>query len=117
MLNKLVEIATANKRNARKCAEIIGAVKIAVVASEVKNLANQTARATEGISQLVGAIQGATSDTVSAIQSIGKTIGKISEISTAVASSVDEQRGATQEIARNVQEAAKGTHEVSSSTA
>jgi methyl-accepting chemotaxis protein len=86
----------------------------AVVASEVKNLANQTARATEEISQLIGAIQGATNDTVGAIQAIGKTIGKISEISTAVASSVEEQRAATQEIARNVQEAAKGTQEVSS---
>ena len=86
----------------------------AVVASEVKNLANQTARATEEIGKLVGAIQGATSDTVSAIQSIGKTIDRISEISTAVASAVEEQRAATQEIARNVQEAAKGTQEVSS---
>ena len=86
----------------------------AVVASEVKNLASQTARATEEISKLVGAIQGATSDTVGAIQSIGKTIGRISEISTAVASAVEEQRSATQEIARNVQEAAKGTQEVSS---
>jgi methyl-accepting chemotaxis protein len=86
----------------------------AVVASEVKNLANQTAKATEEIGQLVGAIQGATADTVTAIQSIGKTIGRISEISTVVATSVEEQRGATQEIARNVQEAAKGTQEVSS---
>ncbi len=85
----------------------------AVVASEVKNLANQTAKATEEIGQLVGAIQGATSETVNAIGSIGKTIGKISEISTTVASAVEQQRGATQEIARNVQEAAKGTQEVS----
>lgn len=86
----------------------------AVVAAEVKTLARQTANATEEISQLVGAIQGATSDTVSVIQSIGKTISRISEISTAVAGSVEQQRFATQEIARNVQEAAKGTQEVSS---
>lgn len=87
----------------------------AVVASEVKNLANQTAKATEEITQLVGGIQESTTETVAAIQTIGKVIGRMSEISTAVASAVEEQRAATQEIARNVQEAANGTQEVSSS--
>jgi methyl-accepting chemotaxis protein len=86
----------------------------AVVASEVKNLASQTAKATEEIAKVVGSMQGATSEMASAIQAIGKTISGISEISTAVASAVEEQRAATQEIARNVQEAAKGTQEVSS---
>jgi methyl-accepting chemotaxis protein len=89
----------------------------AVVASEVKNLANQTAKATDEIAQLVGAIQGATSDTVAAIQAIGKTIGKISEISTTVASAIEQQRAATQEISRNVQHASLGTQQVSASVA
>ncbi|MBM3523830.1 MAG: chemotaxis protein, partial [Alphaproteobacteria bacterium] len=85
----------------------------AVVAAEVKNLANQTARATDDIGQQISAIQGATGESVAAIQAIGRTIGKMSEIAAAVATAVTEQRGATQEIARNVQEASKGTNEVS----
>lgn len=84
----------------------------AVVASEVKNLANQTAKATGEIGQFVSAIQSATSQTVGEIDLIGKSIGRISQISTAVASAVEEQRAATQEIARNVQEAANGTQNV-----
>jgi len=85
----------------------------AVVANEVKSLANQTARATEEISAQVAAMQGATSDTLGAIQSISGIIGTISEISTTIASAVEQQGAATQEIARNVQEAARGTGEVS----
>jgi len=61
----------------------------------------------------VGAIQGATQDAVSAIAEISKTIGRISEIATAVASSVEEQNATTREIARNVQHAAEGTQSVS----
>lgn len=87
----------------------------AVVASEVKNLATQTARATEDISAKIAEMQSATNQSVSAIQIITDTIAQISEINTAVASAVEEQGSATQEIARNVQEAAKGTQEVSSS--
>jgi methyl-accepting chemotaxis protein len=86
----------------------------AVVASEVKSLANQTAKATEEIAAQVAAMQGATSEAVSAIQSIGGTIGAINEIATTIASAVEEQGAATQEIARNVQEAAQGTGQVSS---
>jgi methyl-accepting chemotaxis protein len=86
----------------------------AVVASEVKSLANQTAKATEEISAQVAAMQGATSEAVQAIQSIGGTIGTINEIATTIASAVEEQGAATQEIARNVQEAAQGTGQVSS---
>ncbi|MEI9985805.1 MAG: cache domain-containing protein [Aliidongia sp.] len=85
----------------------------AVVASEVKSLANQTARATEEISAQVAAMQGATGDTMQAIQSISGIIGTISEITTTIASAVEQQGAATQEIARNVQEAARGTGEVS----
>jgi methyl-accepting chemotaxis protein len=86
----------------------------AVVASEVKSLANQTAKATEEISAQVAAMQGATSEMVTAIHSIGGTIGTINEIATTIAAAVEEQGAATQEIARNVHEAAQGTGQVSS---
>ncbi len=86
----------------------------AVVASEVKNLANQTAKATEEISSQIGGIQGATADSVKAIQGITKTIGEISEISTAISAAVEQQGAATSEIARNVEQAASGTNDVSS---
>lgn len=86
----------------------------AVVASEVKNLANQTARATEQISAQIGSIQGATEEAVTAIGSIGGTITQMNEIASAIAAAVEEQGAATQEIARNVEQAAAGTGEVSS---
>ena len=86
----------------------------AVVASEVKNLANQTAKATEEISQHVGGVQDATDEAVRAIKGIGSTISRIDEASTAIASAVEEQGAATQEIARNVEQAANGTNEVTS---
>jgi methyl-accepting chemotaxis protein len=86
----------------------------AVVASEVKNLANQTAKATEEIGQQIAAMQTATGDSVQAIRGIGETIKQISEVTTAVASAVEEQGAATQEISRNVQQASAGTQEVSS---
>ena len=86
----------------------------AVVAQEVKNLANQTAKATEEISQQIGAVQEETSDAVGAIQRIQGIISEISDISTTIASAVEEQGAATQEISRNVQETAKGTQQVSS---
>jgi len=86
----------------------------AVVASEVKNLANQTAKATEEISSQISGVQGATQDSASAIQGISQTIGEISEITSAIAAAVEEQGAATQEIARNVEQASAGTSEVSS---
>jgi methyl-accepting chemotaxis protein len=86
----------------------------AVVASEVKNLANQTAKATEEIGQQIAAMQTATGESVQAIRGIGETIKQISEVTTTVASAVEEQGAATQEISRNVQQAAAGTQEVSS---
>jgi methyl-accepting chemotaxis protein len=89
----------------------------AVVASEVKALATQTAKATDDIAAQVGAIQGATREAVDAIAEISKTIGRISEIATAVASSVEEQNATTREIARNVQHAAEGTQSVSANIA
>ena len=85
----------------------------AVVANEVKELARQTAKATEEISQKIEAIQSSTGGAISAIKSIGETISKINEISTTIASAVEEQSAATSEISRNVSEAARGTAEVS----
>jgi methyl-accepting chemotaxis protein len=85
----------------------------AVVASEVKALAEQTAKATGEISQQIASIQTATDDSVSAIREIGTTIGKMSEIASTIASAVEEQGAATQEISRNVQQAAHGTMQVS----
>jgi methyl-accepting chemotaxis protein len=86
----------------------------AVVASEVKALAEQTAKATGEISQQITGIQSATQDSVAAIKEIGDTIGKMSEIASTIASAVEEQGAATQEISRNVQRAAQGTQQVSS---
>ncbi|ABC20925.1 globin-coupled sensor protein [Rhodospirillum rubrum] len=80
----------------------------AVVAGEVKSLARQTSRATDEISAQISAVQKATRDAVAAIQSIGGTIVTINQTSTAVASAVEEQRAATREIARSVDEAARG---------
>jgi len=85
----------------------------AVVASEVKNLANATAKATEEISTQIGGIQGATQDAVTAIGSIGAIITQVNEISSTIAAAVEEQGAATQEIARNVEQASAGTQEVS----
>lgn len=86
----------------------------AVVAAEVKNLATQTAKATEEIAQQVNEIQTSTGEAVEAIGQISGTIAKMAEISKTVQSSVEEQIGATREIAENVQQAAAGTQEVSS---
>ncbi len=86
----------------------------AVVASEVKALAEQTAKATGEITMQITGIQAATQESVNAIREIGDTIGKMSEIASTIASAVEEQGHATQEISRNVQRAAQGTMEVSS---
>ncbi|WP_439372721.1 methyl-accepting chemotaxis protein [Bradyrhizobium sp. DASA03120] len=85
----------------------------AVVASEVKALAEQTAKATGEISQQISEIQAATEDSVGAIKAIGDTITRMSEIASAIASAVEEQGAATREISRNVQQAARGTQQVS----
>ncbi|MFA7431490.1 MAG: methyl-accepting chemotaxis protein [Rhodospirillaceae bacterium] len=84
----------------------------AVVASEVKNLANQTSRATDEISQQISNVQGATEEAVQAIRGIVDVIDQMSEISSAISAAVEEQGAATEEIARNAQQAALGTHEV-----
>jgi methyl-accepting chemotaxis protein len=89
----------------------------AVVASEVKNLATQTAKATEEIGAQIAAIQGDTQRAVAAIQGIAGVIESIDRITAAIAAAVEQQGAATTEIARNVQQAAAGTNEVSASIA
>lgn len=85
----------------------------AVVASEVKSLANQTAKATEEITAQISAMQAETTNAVDAIRTITETVARVSEIATGIASAVEEQNSATSEISRNVQEAAQGTQMVS----
>ena len=84
----------------------------AVVASEVKQLANQTANATDEISVKITEIQGATNRSVEAIKVIAETIGRINEISGTISAAVEQQAATTQEIARNIQEASSGTSQV-----
>jgi methyl-accepting chemotaxis protein len=83
------------------------------VASEVKALAEQAAKATGEIGPQITNIQAATQESVHAIKEISGTIEKLSEISATVASAMEEQGAATQEISRNVEQAAQGTMEVS----
>ncbi len=83
-----------------------------VVASEVKSLASQTAKATEQIASQITAIQQATGSTVQVIEGIANTIGKIHTIAGTIAAAVEEQSATTGEISRNVSEAAQGTEEV-----
>ncbi|MHC2018188.1 methyl-accepting chemotaxis protein [Methylobacterium sp. CM6247] len=86
----------------------------AVVATEVKELASQTARATQDISSQISQIQGATDEAVSAIASITARIREIDSVATTIAAAVEQQGAATQEIVRNVAQAATGTSEVTS---
>ncbi|VUD70756.1 methyl-accepting chemotaxis protein [Methylobacterium symbioticum] len=89
----------------------------AVVAAEVKELSNQTAKATEEVGGHIAAIQTATAEAVAAIRQIGDTIGAINEISGTIASTVEQQAAATQEISRNAGQAAAGTQDVSANVA
>jgi methyl-accepting chemotaxis protein len=86
----------------------------AVVANEVKELAKQTAAATEDISQKIEAIQNDTKGAVAAIQQIGRIIGQINDYQNTIASAVEEQAATTGEIARNAAEAARGSTQISS---
>jgi methyl-accepting chemotaxis protein len=85
----------------------------AVVANEVKELAKQTARATEDISKKIAAIQADTKGAVQAIGTISEIIGRVNDISATIATAVEEQSATTSEMSRNVAEAAKGSGEVS----
>jgi methyl-accepting chemotaxis protein len=89
----------------------------AVVASEVKTLASQTAKATEDIAAQVGAIQGSTAEAVGAIRQISEVMGDISRFTSTIAVSVEEQSASTQEIGRNVHEAATGARELAGNMA
>ena len=84
----------------------------AVVANEVKELAKQTAKATEEISQKIEAIQGVTKGAVTAIEEIGTIINQINDISNSIASAVEEQTVTTNEIGRSVTEAAQGVNDI-----
>ena len=84
----------------------------AVVANEVKELAKETAKATEDISQKIEAIQGDTKGAVDAISQISQIINQINDIQTSIAGAVEEQTATTNEIGRNVTEAARGSAEI-----
>jgi len=84
----------------------------AVVANEVKELAKQTAKATEEISQKIEAIQGVTKGAITAIEEIGTIINQINDISNSIASAVEEQTVTTNEIGRSVTEAAQGVNDI-----
>jgi len=84
----------------------------AVVANEVKELAKQTAKATEDISRKIEAIQGDTKSAVAAIGQIGEVIKQVNDISNTIATAVEEQNATTNEMARNVSEAARGSSEI-----
>ena len=81
----------------------------AVVAGEVKNLANQTGKATEDIRNQIETVQGMTKQVVNSIQTVSDTIGEINSISTSIAGAVDQQQASTQEISSNAQRAARNT--------
>ncbi|MBW8903050.1 MAG: HAMP domain-containing protein [Bradyrhizobium sp.] len=81
----------------------------AVVAQEVKSLANQTAKATEEIAQQVAGIQTSTKSAVEAVRNVAASMTEIEKVTTAIASAVEEQGAATQEISRNATLAAQGT--------
>jgi methyl-accepting chemotaxis protein len=103
VLNATIEAARAGE--ARK--------DFAVVANEVKELAKETARATEDVSRKIETIQTDTKEAVEAIGTISGIINQINDISAIVASAVEEQNATTKEMTRNVSDAARGSGEIS----
>lgn len=89
----------------------------AVVATEVKALAEQTAKATQEIARQIGEVQGVTAQAVTAIGSITGRIREIDSVATSIAAAVEQQGAATQEIVRNVAQASAGTNEVTGNIA
>ncbi|MGE4351303.1 MAG: methyl-accepting chemotaxis protein [Bdellovibrionales bacterium] len=88
-----------------------------VVASEVKNLANQTAKATEEITAKINSIQDVAGNAVQVIQSVGEIVESINDSATNISAAVNQQSSATQEIAKNAHQVAIGTQEVTNSIA
>ncbi len=86
----------------------------AVVASEVKNLATQTAKATENIAVQIGAVQAETGAKVDAIEGVAEEISAVARIAGSIATAVEEQKKATQQIDLNVTQASQGASEASS---
>ncbi len=84
-----------------------------VVAGEVKNLAGQTAKATEDIASQISRVQSATADAVDAISAISRTIGQINEISATIAGAAEEQNAVVREISSNMQSAADAVNSIS----
>jgi methyl-accepting chemotaxis protein len=89
----------------------------AVVANEVKELAKETARATEDIGKKIEAIQGDTLAAVQAIEEVGRIIAQVNDIATIIAAAVEEQTSTTNEISRNVSEAVQGTANIAQNIA
>ena len=89
----------------------------AVVANEVKELAKETAKATEDIGQKIDAIQGDTAAAVKAIEEVGRIIAQVNDIATVIATAVEEQTRTTNEISRNVTEAVQGTGNIAQNIA
>jgi methyl-accepting chemotaxis protein len=85
----------------------------AVVAAEVKNLASQTAKATEEITSQINTIQGGTNEVVAAIRTISGTVNETNVISATIAAAVEDQNATTAEIARNADQVAQGSRDVS----
>jgi methyl-accepting chemotaxis protein len=84
----------------------------AVVAGEVKNLANQTARATQEVTAEIDRMRGSVREAVPSMEAVTRIVGEVNEIAGVVASTATEQAAATEEITRNVQQAAQGAQEV-----
>jgi len=89
----------------------------AVVAGEVKNLANQTSRATEEVAKQIAEMRANTQQAVGAIDEVAQTISRIDEMTAAIAAAVEQQGAATRDISANVQQAAAGTGEVTQAIA
>src|SRR3546814_20965443 len=105
----------SSRRRHTRCALVTGVQTCALpilVASEVKSLASQTARATEEIRSQIEEIQSASREAVETIKAITGVVQSLEQMNTAVASAVEEQGATTQEIARNTQEAAYGAAQV-----
>lgn len=85
----------------------------AVVAAEVKELATQTSKATEEISAQINAIQGASADSVSAIEEIATIMEKVNEFTNSITQALEQQGSATEEISSSIQDVASGTREIS----